>query len=98
MRPQQCSRGQPVGEAGQGKVVSSSEEGGLVRDIYRELDQKLARCRKGEARQLRGEVKELREKRKPWKRFLAEQKLCSAPLHPQDPTVLSSICQSDTFS
>ena len=76
------------------KVVSSSEEGGLVRDIYREL----ARCRKGEARQLRGEVKELREKRKSWKRFLAEQKLCSAPLHPQDPTVLSSICQSDTFS
>eukprot|EP00092_Neocalanus_flemingeri_P015084 GFUD01016295.1.p1 GENE.GFUD01016295.1~~GFUD01016295.1.p1 ORF type:complete len:986 (-),score=401.27 GFUD01016295.1:749-3706(-) len=45
-------------------LISSSEEGGLVRDIYRELDQTLARCRKGEARQLRGEVKELRKELK----------------------------------
>jgi len=45
-------------------LISSSEEGGLVRDIYKELDQTLARCRKGEARQLRGEVKELRKELK----------------------------------
>jgi len=45
-------------------LISSSDEGALVRDIYKELDQTLARCRKGEARQLRGEVKELRKELK----------------------------------
>jgi len=45
-------------------LISSSDEGGLVRDIYKDLDTALARCRKGEARQLRGEVKELRKELK----------------------------------
>jgi len=45
-------------------LISSSDEGALVRDIYKELDQTLIRCRKGEARKLRGEVKELRKELK----------------------------------
>lgn len=42
-------------------IISFSDEGQLVRDIYKELDQTLARCRKGEARQLKSEVKVLRK-------------------------------------
>ena len=42
-------------------IISSSDEAALVRDIYRELDDTLARARKGDARRLRGEIKELRK-------------------------------------
>ena len=42
-------------------IISSSDEAALVRDIYRELDDTLARARKGDAKRFRGEIKELRK-------------------------------------
>ena len=42
-------------------IISSSEEGALVRDVYRELDETLARNRGKERRKVQSEVKSLRK-------------------------------------